>query len=214
MPSAQISLRGDTPTGGLDVCLAVWLADWQLAGWVSNYLIFPTRPPHPIIVAVRACHTEYGTHLGRPHTTSEMVLRAGVCLVPPCRHLILRAARKTSSITGSTRNPSFLGKIKVMTAERTNMRTVPAARCMSRIGDGGDGSWTVQLGGPHVRPRLWRPSHGPTPTSAAATEAASATFPSALASGSTLEKEILKGETSLQAPTSRHKAQSPGQGIL
>lgn len=147
MPSAQISLRGDTPTGGLDVCLAVCLAGWQLAGWVSNYLIFPTRPPHPIIVAVRACHTEYGTHLGRPHTTSEMVLRAGVCLVPPCRHLILRAARKTSSITGSTRNPSFLGKIKVMTAERTNMRTVPAARCMSRIGDGGDGSWTVQLGG-------------------------------------------------------------------
>lgn len=35
---------------------------------------------------------------------------------------------------GSTQEPSIPGKIKVMTAECINLRTVPAARCMSRIG--------------------------------------------------------------------------------
>lgn len=35
---------------------------------------------------------------------------------------------------GSTQEPSIPGKIKVMTAECINLRTVPTARCMSRIG--------------------------------------------------------------------------------
>ena len=64
----------------------------------------------------------------------------------PYRHVILPAARKRSSITGSTQRPSFLGKIKVMTAECINLRTVPTARCMSRFGDGGDdGSRAIEL---------------------------------------------------------------------
>lgn len=75
-------------------------------------------------------------------------------VISPCQ-----LHRRESSITGSTRNPSFLGKIKVMTAECNNLRTVPAARCMSRIGNGrlmdrGPSSWGSHVGSRHCRPSM------------------------------------------------------------
>ncbi|POS78041.1 hypothetical protein DHEL01_v203556 [Diaporthe helianthi] len=151
-PPPKIGLRSDT---SIRVYMPGRLVVWSsgLAVWLYGYCGIdpPLTFAHPqhTVVAVRAVVRNTETHLGRTiRTTSEMVLRARVCLVPPCRHIILRAAPTTSSVTGSTRSPSFISwaKIKVMTAECTTMRTVPAARCMSRIGNGVDGSWTVYLG--------------------------------------------------------------------
>lgn len=76
-------------------------------------------------------HSKYALSCARP------------VVISPCQ-----LHRRKDSITGSNRNPSFLGKIKVMTAECINLRTVPAARCISRIGNGGvDGIVGRQVGG-------------------------------------------------------------------
>lgn len=64
------------------------------------------------------------------------------------------------------------------------------------------------------RSRLWRPSvgHGQLQHQRQH-QLALAASPSTSAKGSTLKREILKGETPLWAPTSRHKAQSPSRAF-
>lgn len=98
---------------------------------------------------------------------------------------------------GSTQEPSIPGKIKVMTAECINLRTVPTARCMSRIGNGDDGSWAIQVGG--LRSGL-----------AFGGRSWITNISTSGGGGSSSSEEILKGETSLQAPTlaPRHNHQA------